>query len=210
MHLWHYKVLTHTNAVAGADQMLAFNITASSLELANSVAIIPAESSVQTTGFPRSEGFLSFCVVGWGSRTLFPHTLLFFFSQSGLEAGLTREVRSHHEKTGQSFKAYNLCHEMPHVVLWHQNVSIRVVCRLCNGRSHYYTVSSTAARVLSRDCLLQILWRYVTQCIKSGRPSRCFVDCLLVFRCNWKYFKKLSVSMSYQIFRGNDTTNWST
>jgi hypothetical protein len=32
--------------------MLAFNITALSLELANSGAIIPAESSVQTTGFP--------------------------------------------------------------------------------------------------------------------------------------------------------------
>jgi hypothetical protein len=32
--------------------MLAFSIAASSLELANSVAIIPAESSVQTTSFP--------------------------------------------------------------------------------------------------------------------------------------------------------------
>jgi hypothetical protein len=32
--------------------MLAFNITVSSLELAKSGAIFPADSSVQTTGFP--------------------------------------------------------------------------------------------------------------------------------------------------------------
>jgi hypothetical protein len=80
--------------------MLAFNITASSLELANSVAIIPAESSVQTTGFPRSEGFLSFLCSGVRESNPFAtHTLLLFVSQAGLEPGLTREVRSHKGQT---------------------------------------------------------------------------------------------------------------
>jgi sulfite exporter TauE/SafE len=46
------QIVHSHNAVAGAAQMLAFNITASSLELANSVAINPVESSVQSTGFP--------------------------------------------------------------------------------------------------------------------------------------------------------------
>jgi hypothetical protein len=43
----------HSNdAVAGAGQMLAFNITASRLEISNSVAINPVESSVSPPDSP--------------------------------------------------------------------------------------------------------------------------------------------------------------
>jgi hypothetical protein len=72
--------------------MLAFNITASSLELANSGAIIPAKSSVYTTGF--TDQRVSFLLCS-GVRELNPFAthVSIFVSQAGLEPGLTREVR---------------------------------------------------------------------------------------------------------------------
>jgi hypothetical protein len=73
--------------------MLAFNVSASSLELANSGAVIPAKSSVYSTGFPDQRVSLLLC---GGVRELNPFAarVLFFVPQAGLEPGLTREVRS--------------------------------------------------------------------------------------------------------------------
>jgi hypothetical protein len=55
---------TQINAAAQFVQIMTFSIAVSSLELVNSGAMLPADSSVLEITASPAEGFPSFCVVG--------------------------------------------------------------------------------------------------------------------------------------------------